>query len=82
MTDWTLAACRGLPTEAFFADTYVEQKLAKRVCKPKDGPPCPIALACLQEALRDSLWGIWGATSDEDRAAIRRKQQRRKEKAA
>lgn len=78
MTDWTLAACRGLPTEAFFADTYVEQKLAKRVCKPKDGPPCPIALQCLQEALRDQLEGIWAATTTEERAAIRRRQQRRK----
>jgi WhiB family redox-sensing transcriptional regulator len=48
--------------------------LAKRICRE-----CPVKAACLEYALAipDSQdWGIWGATTEHERAKFRRKQRR------
>jgi len=73
------AACRGQDPDLFFplgtTGTALEQTAqAKALCAS-----CPVAQACLAWALATSQpAGIWGGKTEDERHALRRKQQRRK----
>jgi WhiB family redox-sensing transcriptional regulator len=79
--DWrTRAACRGEDPELFFPigttgrdyDAQVEE--AKTVCRG-----CPVRIECLDWAYRTRADGIWGATTEQERAAARRRHNRQKQ---
>ncbi len=76
--DWQLhARCRGLPAEVFYtgdddrgARRVAHEERAKQICQH-----CPVLRACLGHALEaDEPYGIWGATTPKERAAIRSSQ--------
>jgi WhiB family redox-sensing transcriptional regulator len=72
-TDWrTRAACSGLDDDTFFPLSREWPKIdhAKSICAR-----CPVRACCLEYALTPgrNVEGIWGGTTDEDRAAIKRK---------
>ena len=59
------AACRGAPTRLFFRSSNHEAALA--VCAR-----CPVVDPRLAYALADDqISGVWGGTTDADRAALR-----------
>ena len=60
------AACKDIDPEDFF-DSW-SAALARRVCRE-----CPVAAACLDWALTHHEFGIWGGTSEEERAVLRRR---------
>lgn len=69
------AACHpradtAIDPERFFpvhkADKYTQA--AKRVCRR-----CPVQTDCLSFALTHNLAGVWGGTSDRERADLRRR---------
>lgn len=64
------AQCQGIEPELFFDDARVE--IARGYCLA-----CPVRHPCLMEALADR-WseGVWGGTTKDQRAAIRRKARR------
>lgn len=65
-------ACRTAPLEVtFFPALGEDARPAKQVC---DG--CPVTAACRAWALEQGsrLHGVWGGTSVQDRAVIRRQQ--------
>ena len=63
-----LAACQEVDPELFYPDRGQTGKSAKKICQI-----CPVRLNCLEEALSNpSEYGIWGGTSEEERAHIRR----------
>jgi WhiB family redox-sensing transcriptional regulator len=77
MTNWRhKAACRGLDGELFFpvageATAIFEAQVAeaKAVCAR-----CPVRAECLAEALETpNTVGVWGGTTDGERAALRRR---------
>ena len=70
---WQLeASCRGYPAHVFFPDGIrgvellkLEHK-AKRICAR-----CPVLAQCRDHALRvPEAWGIWGAMTSRERAAL------------
>lgn len=79
--DWTKdAACRGLPPEFWFPELPDEERdipkhkrstgemssFAKRICSH-----CPVRKECRQYAIdTDSRYGIWGQTTQTQRARI------------
>jgi WhiB family redox-sensing transcriptional regulator len=71
MNDWrSQAACQGMGASAFYAEPGETLKIqsAKAVCDN-----CAVREPCLTAAVtRGENWGVWGATSPEDRRAIRR----------
>lgn len=78
MSDWrNAAACRDEPPELFFptgntGPALLQIEDAKAVCRR-----CPVIDACLLWALETSQdAGIWGATSEDDRRALKRRQSR------
>lgn len=63
----TRGACRRQPTAWWFAVRPLEVARARRICDT-----CPVRTECLAHALaRPSLLGIWGATTPNERSAIR-----------
>lgn len=60
------AACRDHDPELWFSVNPRETAQAIRVCRT-----CPLMDSCLTVALRAGMQGVWGATTDEQRAAIR-----------
>jgi hypothetical protein len=65
-----LAACRRMGSSSFVPSTDVraEQEAAKEVCAR-----CCVVLPCLAYAMTDaSLQGVWGGTTPQERAQIRR----------
>jgi WhiB family redox-sensing transcriptional regulator len=77
--DWrALASCRDADPDLFFpvgtTGPAVRQiEAAKAVCRS-----CPSLDPCLEFALRTGQdAGVWGATSEEERRAIRRARRRR-----
>ncbi len=67
--DWRqLAICRGMDVNIFFDTSDAMNDEAKEICRP-----CPVRLACLDDAMRHpELRGVWGATSEQDRTSLRR----------
>lgn len=66
-------ACRGMDTTLFVgpdgevrADREFRETEAKSVCRT-----CPLISECLDWAVSNTEIGIWGATNDDDRKAIR-----------
>ena len=73
--DWQLhARCRGLPAETFYtgdddrgARRVAHEEHAKQICRH-----CPVLRECLGHAMEaDEPYGIWGATTPKERAALR-----------
>ncbi len=69
------AACRGLPTEAFFPPPGYRGHLERSrgaeglaVCSS-----CPVAGPCAAYASEEGLEGIYGATTTAERRTIRRR---------
>ena len=68
---WQEAACRGSNPDLFYpvgnASKEARQQIAdaKAVCAS-----CPVIDLCLSEALSNNEQGIWGGTTEEERAAI------------
>ncbi len=65
-------AAPDVPPDLFFPSTVgnsagnrLAEHAAKAICAT-----CPIRDACLAEALRDRLHGIWGGTTDAERARM------------
>ena len=69
MNDLSEAACAGADPELFFSYDLLHIREAKAYCRV-----CPLVEACLQEAIDNQEIGIWGGTTFEDRAALKRKQ--------
>jgi WhiB family redox-sensing transcriptional regulator len=74
--DWSEAVCAKEDPNLFFPEgnrqtvvTMTEQ--AKRLCAS-----CPIAAQCLEVALRDNAWGIWGGTTMKERKSMLTKMRR------
>ena len=67
------AACRGLDTMLFYPGQGESTAEAKAVCAT-----CPVQTQCAEHGLAFERFGIWGATSERERRAIRR--QRRQPK--
>jgi WhiB family redox-sensing transcriptional regulator len=69
---WMLdAACARVDNELFYPDRGQPTKDAKLICRG-----CPSRDACLEYALQhNERWGVWGATSERERAKMRREQQ-------
>nr|PZM91077.1 MAG: WhiB family transcriptional regulator [Thermocrispum agreste] len=77
--DWRdLAACRGEDPELFFpigtsGPALLQVEQAKAVCRR-----CSVAEQCLAEALRRrEMYGIWGGTTEAERAELVRHMTRR-----
>ena len=67
------AACRGMDPELFVGDSKEDQSDAIEVCGR-----CAVRAECLQYALETtSTKGVWGGTTEEDRAQMRQKHLRR-----
>jgi WhiB family transcriptional regulator, redox-sensing transcriptional regulator len=77
------AACRDADTELFFpigstGPAVAEISRAKAICAG-----CPVRQACLTYALAtNQAYGIWGGYDENERRAMRRRQQRRAAQAA
>lgn len=80
------AACHGMDPAVFFpiAETRSQQdaawakERAVQVCRA-----CPVTSQCLHYALdMDETYGVWGATTPDDRDALRRLRRRRGEVAS
>ncbi|MHB1923747.1 MAG: WhiB family transcriptional regulator [Acidimicrobiales bacterium] len=66
--DWTAqAACRGCPPDKFFPAAEDPAEGAKMICRG-----CPVQGPCLDHALRYREAGVWGGTTERERARIRR----------
>lgn len=69
--DWrTQAECRGADANLFFPETGGSANPARHICKT-----CTVRDACLEYALATPVthdWGVWGATSEDERQQIRR----------
>jgi WhiB family transcriptional regulator, redox-sensing transcriptional regulator len=62
------AACRGRPSELWFAVDPVAIEVAKAICRS-----CPVRDDCERYALdQPKLVGVWGALTEAERAARRR----------
>lgn len=67
--DVSLAECKKYDPELFFSDendVYRHEQEARAICRI-----CPIAVECLNYALKNDEIGIWGATDEKDRRNIR-----------
>lgn len=72
------ARCRGAPLNLFVGPFFEHQVMkaireenAKLVCMG-----CPVREPCLDEALLNHDIGVWGGTTEEERAAIQRSRTR------
>lgn len=70
--DTSKANCIDKDPNLFFPENVFAQKysimLAKAICQS-----CEIRTECLQTALDNNEYGIWGGTTDEERKRLRRK---------
>ena len=80
--EWTwqiFGSCRGMDVEVFFHSPNERgpiraerEAFAKKVCST-----CPVREACLRHALSvEESYGIWGGTSESERAAVIRARHR------
>lgn len=78
--DWRdLAACRGEDPELFFpigtsGPALLQVEQAKAVCQR-----CLVTEQCLAEALRRQEYGIWGGTTEAERAELIRRRRTKNE---
>ncbi len=70
LTEWHLqAACRGRGPSEFVRGPRSDYDLIRELCES-----CPVRQPCLEYALSDeSLTGLWGGTTDDERRLIRRR---------
>lgn len=61
------ARCAEVDPDLWFPEMGSKASTAKQICET-----CPVRAACLEYALQHQEYGIWGATSERDRARIRR----------
>jgi hypothetical protein len=76
MFDTTEALCAQTDPEAFFpqgVDLVVITRQAKAVCSN-----CTLVEQCLDYAMKNNEWGIWGGTTMKERNYIRRHPSRKK----
>jgi WhiB family redox-sensing transcriptional regulator len=74
------AACRGIDSMVFFHPENergpakeARQRAAKQVCDS-----CPVIEQCREHALTaQEPYGVWGGLTEEERAALLRKEERR-----
>jgi WhiB family redox-sensing transcriptional regulator len=63
------AACRGYPEDLWFSELSADTRRAVAICDT-----CPVRRPCLDDAMvRNEVWGVWGGTTQADRAALRRR---------
>ena len=60
------AACREHPAVDFFPKAEADAAAARAVCSR-----CPVVAECLAAAVDNNEAGIWGATSERERRAVR-----------
>lgn len=64
---WTAdAACAEIAGDMWYPDKGESGAPAKRICRR-----CEVQIECEDWALRNEEWGIWAATSREERRKIR-----------
>jgi len=70
MFDTTKAACKDMPTDMFFPPSGMTKQAAraKAVCGT-----CEVRVQCLQWALTNKEFGIWGGTTYEERRSMSKK---------
>ncbi|MDF2847104.1 MAG: WhiB family transcriptional regulator, redox-sensing transcriptional regulator [Oerskovia sp.] len=68
-------ACARADAELFFnpdgergQEKHARNDAAKAVCRT-----CPLVHDCLAHALTNPEWGVWGATTEDERAALQRR---------
>lgn len=61
------AACRGLDSELFYAESGAAVLRAKATCNA-----CDVRARCLEWAVKREEFGVWGGTTARERAALRR----------
>jgi WhiB family transcriptional regulator, redox-sensing transcriptional regulator len=65
---YTLAACTRIPTDLFFPQPGEDSAPAKALCAR-----CRVRRPCFNYAMaHPELYGVWGGTSSEERALLRR----------
>jgi WhiB family redox-sensing transcriptional regulator len=73
--------CRGMDTEAWYPLVHITQGSVSSRTEQKERryaaalcAGCPVTAECLELALRipAGMYGVWGATSERDRRALRR----------
>ena len=57
--DYSLAACTNEDTNLFFSESNSEIRKAIAICNR-----CPIKRECLEDALANNEYGIWGGTTE------------------
>lgn len=63
------AKCEEVGDHIFFGektDPWQWNSIAKRLCKT-----CPLMIKCRDYALQNSVYGIWGGTTDRERETMR-----------
>jgi len=67
------AACRG--SDVIFYDAFTDEQkaAATQVCAS-----CPVRGECLEHAIENREWGIWGGTTEDERKSIRRSRARKR----
>ena len=63
--------CAQADPDAWFPEPGGNPEGAKSICRT-----CPVARECLEYALRNKEHGVWGATTEHERAAILRARKR------
>lgn len=70
--EWeSYAACRGEDPETFFPPSIGGQQAAKEAIQ-NFCVTCPVRVECLRYAYRTNQHGIWGGTTQRQRAVLRR----------
>ena len=59
-------ACASRPDVDFFGETKVEIQVAKSVCAA-----CPVSQLCLNYAVNNEEYGVWGGYTPKERAQMR-----------
>lgn len=69
--DRALCAAIGVDPELFFQDGDRDDGVAAQICRA-----CPVCSACLDQALANEKFGVWGGLSERERQALRRRERR------
>jgi len=64
------ARCRGLALDLFFPERGETTKKVKGICEP-----CKVKTECLDYAIENERFGIWGGMSEQERRGVRRKKE-------
>lgn len=70
--DWTIAACKGTPTNLFYVfeehrkpQEFFNVSIVKKICYT-----CPIWRACLVYGMNEEIYGVWGGLTTHERKAL------------